>query len=120
MTINEMLEQAHSNSRAKGWWEEQMGAEELRADRVIATIPEKLALIHSEVSEALEAYRGGFLGCIVDADSLKPEGFASELADVLIRCGDLAGALGIDLEAAVKQKMAYNATRPHRHGGKRC
>lgn len=119
MTINEMVEQAHANSKAKGWWDEQMGAEKLRADRVIATIPEKLALIHSEVSEALEEYRHGRMNTTIREDG-KPEGFWTEIADILIRCGDLSGAHCVDLVHEVKQKMAYNATRPHRHGGKRC
>ena len=51
-------------------------------------------------------------------DGLKPEGFASELADVVIRVADVCGRLGLDLEAAVVEKMTYNATRPRRHGGK--
>ena len=40
----------------------------------------------------------------------------SELADVIIRVGDLAGVYGIDLETAVVRKMNYNRTRPHKHG----
>ena len=49
----------------------------------------------------------------------KPEGVASELADTVIRIADMCGALGIDLEAAIVAKVAYNAGRPYRHGGKR-
>jgi len=48
----------------------------------------------------------------------KPVGFAVELADTLIRICDLAESAGIDLNAALKIKMNYNATRPWRHGGK--
>lgn len=50
---------------------------------------------------------------------LKPCGIPSELADLLIRTCTIAGKYGIDLEQAVREKMAYNKTRPHRHGGKR-
>lgn len=50
----------------------------------------------------------------------KPEGFPSEMADIVIRVMDLCASLGIDLEFAIKRKAAYNATRPHRHGGKNC
>jgi len=48
----------------------------------------------------------------------KPEGVASELADTVIRICDLAGMLGLDLGKAIVEKMVYNETRPHRHGGK--
>jgi NTP pyrophosphatase (non-canonical NTP hydrolase) len=49
---------------------------------------------------------------------LKPEGIPSELADVIIRVLDMCGALGIDIAAALADKMAFNETRPYRHGGK--
>lgn len=70
-------------------------------------VPAILALIHSEVSEALEAFR-----------KQDRENFAEELADVVIRVLDCAGGLGIDLDAAVLEKLAKNRTRGHRHGGK--
>lgn len=70
-------------------------------------VPAVLALIHSEVSEALEAFR------VRDRDN-----FAEELADVVIRVLDCAGGLGIDLDSAVVAKLAKNRTRGHRHGGK--
>lgn len=49
----------------------------------------------------------------------KPEGAAVELADAVIRIADLCGHLGIDLDAVIEEKMAYNADRPYKHG-KRC
>lgn len=48
----------------------------------------------------------------------KPEGLPSELADVIIRALDTAARLGIDIDAEVAPKLAYNRTRGHRHGGK--
>lgn len=50
----------------------------------------------------------------------KPVGFMSELADIVIRVGDLASRFpGADLEKAIVEKMKYNATRGHMHGGKK-
>lgn len=71
-------------------------------------IPADLALIHSEVSEALEAFRKG------DRD-----GFGEELADVLIRVLGLAHGLGIDLGAESWAKAEKNRARAYKHGGKR-
>lgn len=50
------------------------------------------------------------------ARSKKPEGVAVELADAVIRIADLCGHLGIDLDAVIEEKMAYNADRPYKHG----
>jgi NTP pyrophosphatase (non-canonical NTP hydrolase) len=71
-------------------------------------IPVKLALIHSEVSEALEAFRNG-----------DHENFAEELADTLIRLLDLAAGLGIDMDREVTAKVETNRGRGYRHGDKR-
>jgi len=97
----------------------------------------KLMLIVTEASEALEVLRDPNLsvkkpyvktpgGELVEYDafndshaSLKPEGFGSELADIIIRALDLGVSLGIDISDEVRRKMAYNETRPYRHGGKR-
>ncbi len=122
----------HRTSKSKGWWEEQEGGRAMTATEIAM----KLCLIHSEVSEALEEVRGG--GNITETrfsigrlagDALpvrpgaeeagdKPEGFASELADIVIRVFDLAGGLGIDIAEVIRLKMAFNETRPHKHGGK--
>lgn len=71
-------------------------------------LPAKLALITSEVSEALEAFR--------EDDALN---FAEELADTLIRVLDLTAGLGLDMDAAVRMKLEKNKGRGYRHGGKR-
>lgn len=71
-------------------------------------IPGILALIHSEVSEALEGFRAG-----------DKENFEEELADVLIRVLDCASGLGLDLDKAVADKLSKNRKRAFRHGGKR-
>jgi hypothetical protein len=112
MTLRELVRMAHQNAESKGWWE---GEDH--------NIPERLALIHSEISEALEAFRDsdgdGDLQC-VSYNGDKPEGFPIELADAVLRIADLCGYLGIDFEAAVETKHAYNLTRSRRHGGRRC
>ena len=48
----------------------------------------------------------------------KPEGYPTELADVIIRALDLAWMLDIDIDAAVQEKLSHNATRGQMHGGK--
>ena len=110
MTINELATEAHAIAREKGWY-----------DGPPRSVPELIALMHSELSEALEAYREGDgvpLAEIEASGNGKPEGFAVELADTIIRIADAAAYLGIDLEAAIVAKMRYNRTRPRRHGGK--
>lgn len=97
-------------AKRKGWWDE--------VDNREKVIPEKLALIHSEVSEALEDFRDNKMEIVILGE--KPTGFPIELADVIIRVYDLAGALGIDLDEAIEIKHSYNKTRPFRHGGKRA
>lgn len=114
MTINEMMAEAHDNSRAHGFWD---GVCRPLPPTVIAS---KLMLIVSEAAEALEESREYTINLYSYQDTgkglPKPIGFASELADILIRVGDLAGVMDIDLETAVKEKMAYNRTRPIKHG----
>lgn len=78
----------------------------------------KLALIHSEVSEALEELRNGRHYTEVYYNGEKPEGFPVELADTVIRILDLCAMTGIDLEAVLLKKLAFNVTRGHKHGGK--
>lgn len=115
MTIAELVESSHRVSLQHGWYDLQTVDGKIVEELV--PIPEKLCLVHSEISEALEAFRDHGLLCVAEP---KPEGFVIELADAVIRIADLCGALGLDLEHAIRNKQAYNANRPYRHGGKRC
>lgn len=80
-------------------------------------IASKLALISSEVSEALEDVRKGNMAFVVDKNG-KPTGLPSELADVIIRVLDLSEHLAIDMDAVLIAKHNYNKTRSYRHGDK--
>ena len=112
-SLNEWAKEFHEVSKSKGFWDP-YPTRELR----IASIPEKLCLIHSEVSEALEDYRKGLDPTKKIYEGKKICGFGSELADILIRTMELAEALGIDIQSIVEEKNEYNKTRSHRNGGK--
>lgn len=90
------------------WWPEETRDEEtgsLNPEKV--DVPQKLCLIHSEISEALEGDRKG----LMDDHLPRRKSIEVELADAAIRIFDLAGALGLDIGAAMAEKMKYNASR---------
>ena len=76
---------------------------------------EMIALMHSELSESLEALRHGN-----PMDEHCPEFLNStiELADCIIRIMDMAEGRGMPLAEAILAKMEFNATRPYKHGKK--
>lgn len=111
LTVAELHRESYETARAKGWHDEDETPP--APIRIVAW----MGLICSEAAEAIEDARKGRMITTIREDG-KPEGLGSELADIIIRVCDSAGALGIDMEAELRAKLAYNRTRGHRHGGK--
>ena len=82
--------------------------------------------LHDEVCELHEAWRNNQLRKLCDkAERMRQVGIEpltcleEELADIVIRTLENAVCLGVDIEAAIVSKDAYNRHRAWRHGGKR-
>lgn len=125
MNILDYSREINRTAEEKGFWEEPVN------------IAEKLMLIVSEISEAMEADRKNCF-CklttyeIMDVFDYNTERkqwvesfeshvkntFEDELADAVIRIFDLAFKKGVNLEKHIKMKMNYNYQRPHKHGKK--
>jgi len=93
MEINKLTEQVLKLANEKGWV----------TDKDKVNVPEKIALIHTEIAEAYEAYRKKQID--------GPHGFKEELADALIRIFHLCGVFEIDVEKEVLNKLEINKDR---------
>lgn len=108
MDIDLLAKEVHRTAIEHGWWDNPR------------KFPETCALCHSELSEALEAYRNDEPLFYIDAErGNKPEGVAVEMADCLIRILDWFGAMQTDPSDIIMAKHTYNISRPYRHGGKK-
>lgn len=125
MRINEISKEIHKQNVEKGFWDDKFDPKK---------IPVALGLIHSEVSEAMEADRkaqfcgiekAGTLNLIQNDEIFEREfraqikdHYEDELADIMIRVMDLAAAYEINLEEHIKAKMRFNSMREYKHGKK--
>ncbi len=119
-SIRDLQQETDSWAATKGWKKTE-GLYNENGVPNVEFILSKLALIHSEVSEAVEEVREGRIETWHSTDKkgiLKPEGMGAELADVIIRTLNLASMYKIDLQYEVEHKMEYNLTRDFQHSGK--
>lgn len=118
--LNELATKIFNNAKSKGFHETEHN------------IGQMLCLIHSEVSEALEAHREDKYADLKTFEKLSDfnrpshdlfsfesnikNTFEDELADVIIRVLDLCAYKNIDIEKHIALKMEYNSRREHKHG----
>ncbi len=109
MNLNELAKQVFENN--KKWWTDINTGEPIERNK-----GELLALIHSEISEALEGERKNLMD-----DKLPHRKMAEvELADAMIRILDYVGGFGYDIQGALEEKLEYNKTRKdHSHEARR-
>ena len=109
---------SHKSAADNGWWTDLKTGESLIGKR---NVPELLCLIHSEISEAMEAHRKG----LMDDKLPHRPGIEVELADAILRIADLGKALNLDVAGALVEKDLFNRRRAdhkpenrRREGGK--
>lgn len=106
MTVNEFAKAIHENAVAHGWYDTPVDFREVAV------------MVHAEISEAVEEWRGGN-PFVYGTCALAAEGVAVELCDAVMRIFDYLAYMGVDIEAVLEAKYAYNVGRQYRHGGKK-
>lgn len=113
--IMQMIDACHGAAKTSGWWTNLATGEDTTAKQAATpykelrfSVPEKLMLIVSEVSEGMEGFRKN----LQDDKLPQYKMLDVELADAYIRIMDLAGALKIPLGEIIAAKLAFNAVRP--------
>ena len=117
--VDALVSVSHTNSNNSGWWYD-VGTGLNLIDVIVnpkdayeqllgkALVAQKLMLAVSELAEAMEGHRKG----LMDDKLPHRQMLEVECADLMIRVGDLAGALRLDLGGAVEEKLEFNRTRP--------
>lgn len=146
MTLNELRDKIYKNALAKGFYRDYLDilsyidkAHKDEGSDVASAAMERfkhsafaqrIALIQSEASEALEADRKNRHADLISMqEQMQAHGFRTEdfqryikdtvedeIADTIIRLLDLCGMLDIDIDKHIELKIQYNSSRPYLHG----
>lgn len=103
MTLNNLARNIFEGNKEAGFWDSPR------------PLTETTMLVVTELAEAIEEERAGNPDQWVSPNG-KPEGVDVELVDALIRLLDILGSRGVDIDAVLGSKLAYNKTRGYRHG----